>query len=41
MRVVVQPDHRVPLVAVGLMVDVGSRDEVKGSSGLAHFFEHM
>lgn len=41
MRVVVQPDHSAPLVAVGLMVDVGARDELKGKSGLAHFFEHM
>ena len=41
LRVVVQPDHSAPLVAVGLMVDVGSRDETKGKSGLAHFFEHM
>jgi len=41
MRVVVQPDRRAPLVAMGLMVDVGSRDERSGRSGLAHFFEHM
>lgn len=41
MRVVVQPDRRAPLVAMGLMVDVGSRDETSGRSGLAHFFEHM
>ncbi len=41
MRVVVQTDHRAPLVAVGMMVQVGSRDEAQGSSGLAHFFEHM
>ena len=41
MRVVVQTDRSAPLVALGLMVDVGSRDELKGHSGLAHFFEHM
>ncbi len=41
MRVVVQSDARAPLVAVGLMAQVGSRDETQGSSGLAHFFEHM
>ena len=41
MRVIVQTDTRAPIVAIGLMVDVGSRDEEKGRSGLAHFFEHM
>ena len=41
MRVVVQTDRSAPLIALGLMVDVGSRDETKGHSGLAHFFEHM
>ncbi len=41
MRVLVHTDRSAPLVAVGLMVDVGSRDEVQGQSGLAHFFEHM
>ena len=41
MRVVVQTDRSAPLVAVGLMVDVGSRDEEPGLTGLAHFFEHM
>ncbi|MBM4342006.1 MAG: insulinase family protein [Deltaproteobacteria bacterium] len=41
MRVLVHTDRSAPLVAVGLMVDVGSRDEAQGQSGLAHFFEHM
>lgn len=41
MRVVVQRDASAPLVAVGIWVDVGSRDEAQGKSGLAHFFEHM
>ena len=41
LRVVVQTDARAPLVAVGLMAHVGSRDETEGNSGLAHFFEHM
>ena len=41
LRVVVQPDSSAPQVAIGLMVDVGARDEVNGKSGLAHFFEHM
>ncbi|MSQ81994.1 MAG: hypothetical protein EXR77_03635 [Myxococcales bacterium] len=41
MRVLVHTDRSAPLVAVGIMVDVGSRDETKGLSGIAHFFEHM
>jgi predicted Zn-dependent peptidase len=41
LRVVVQTDRRAPVVAVGVMVDVGSRDEVPGATGVAHFFEHM
>ncbi len=41
MRVVVHTDRSAPIVAVGILVDVGSRDEVAGKSGLAHFFEHM
>lgn len=41
MRVVVQTDRKAPLVAVGIMVDVGARDEEQNLTGLAHFFEHM
>lgn len=41
MRVVVQTDRSAPVVALGLMVDAGARDETPGLSGLAHFFEHM
>jgi predicted Zn-dependent peptidase len=41
MRVVVHTDRSAPIVALGILVDVGSRDEVAGKSGLAHFFEHM
>ncbi len=41
LRVIVQSDPKAPLVAVGLMVDVGSRDEQPGRTGLAHFFEHL
>lgn len=41
LRVVVHTDRTAPLVAVGVLVDVGSRDEQSGQSGLAHFFEHM
>ena len=41
LRVVVNPDHSVPFVAVNLWYDVGSRDEEPGRTGLAHLFEHV
>ena len=41
LRVVIHTERSAPLVAVGILVDVGSRDEEEGRSGLAHFFEHM
>jgi predicted Zn-dependent peptidase len=41
MRVVLQPDATLPLVAVNIWYHVGSRDERPGRTGLAHLFEHM
>lgn len=41
LRVVVSPDHTVPMVAVNLWYDVGSRDERPGEYGWAHLFEHL
>lgn len=41
LRVVVSPDHSVPVVAVNLWYDVGSRDEAPGQFGWAHLFEHL
>jgi zinc protease len=41
MRVVVSPDHSVPVVAVNIWYDVGSRDERLGQFGWAHLFEHL
>jgi zinc protease len=37
----VWPDHKIPNVALYLWVHVGSRNEGTGTTGLAHFFEHM
>ena len=34
-------DHLTPVAAVCLWYDVGSRQEVKGRTGLAHLFEHL
>ena len=41
LRIVLQPDAALPLVAVNLWYHVGSRDERSGRTGLAHLFEHM
>jgi len=41
LRVVVSPDHTVPVATVNLWVGVGSRHEVPGRTGFAHLFEHL
>lgn len=41
LRVVVQPDRRVPIVTVALVYNVGSKDEKPGQFGYAHLFEHL
>jgi zinc protease len=41
LRVYVVEDHSTPAFTFNLTYDVGSRDEVKGRTGFAHFFEHM
>ena len=41
LRVYVVEDHSVPAFAMHTAFDVGSRDEVEGRTGFAHFFEHM
>ena len=41
LRVVLQPDDSVPLVAVHVMYHVGSRNEPPGRTGFAHLFEHL
>ncbi len=39
--VVVIPDRRAPVVTHMIWYRVGSADEVRGKSGLAHFLEHL
>jgi zinc protease len=39
--VVLHEDHSDPIVAVAIMVHVGSNREKPGRTGFAHFFEHM
>jgi predicted Zn-dependent peptidase len=41
LRVVLSEDHSVPVVAVAVYYDVGSRNERTGRTGFAHLFEHM
>jgi zinc protease len=41
LEVVVIPDHRAPVVQHMVWYRVGSSDEVRGKSGIAHFLEHL
>ncbi len=41
MKVIVEEDRDIPNVAMCLFYKIGSRNEVPGKTGLAHFFEHM
>ena len=41
LRVVISPDHKAPIVSVGVWYAVGSRDESPGRTGFAHLFEHL
>lgn len=41
LNVILYPDHSIPLTAINLWYKVGSANEVKGKTGLAHLFEHM
>lgn len=41
MEAVVIPNHRVPAVSHMLWFRIGSADEPRGYSGLAHYLEHM
>src|SRR6266536_2668425 len=41
LRVLVLEDHRNPIASVQTWYKVGSRNEIPGATGLAHFLEHM
>ena len=41
LRVILNRDDAVPVVAVAVYYDVGSRNEREGRTGFAHLFEHM
>jgi zinc protease len=41
LRVIVHEDRTAPVVAIHLMVHVGSKHELAGRTGFAHLFEHI
>jgi zinc protease len=41
LEVVVVPDHRAPVVTHMVWYKVGAADETPGTSGIAHFLEHL
>jgi zinc protease len=41
LTVTLHQDHKVPLVAVHVTYNVGSKDDPPGRGGLAHLFEHL
>ncbi|HMN04608.1 MAG TPA: pitrilysin family protein [Flavobacteriales bacterium] len=41
LHVILHEDHSTPIVAVGVMYHVGSKDEAGDRRGFAHFFEHL
>lgn len=41
MKILIHEDHDVPNVAMYLFFRIGSRNERPGTTGIAHFFEHM
>ncbi len=41
LRLIVHEDRSAPVVAVHLMLHVGSKNEVPGLTGFAHLFEHL
>ena len=41
LRVLLLEDHRSPIVSMQLWYRVGSRNEARGATGIAHFLEHL
>jgi len=41
LEVILDEDHRTPIVTVNIWYHVGSKDEAEHRSGFAHLFEHM
>ncbi len=41
LEVILHKNDNLPLVSVNIWYKVGSANEIKGKTGLAHLFEHM
>ena len=41
LHVILHQENGAPVVTVGVMYQVGAKDEIPGRSGFAHFFEHL
>lgn len=41
LKVILHQDRSMPVVAVSVLYNVGSKNELEGRSGFAHFFEHL
>jgi zinc protease len=41
LQVIVHPDTTTPMVAIGVLYDVGAKDEDEKQTGFAHLFEHL
>jgi zinc protease len=41
LHVILHQDNSTPIVAVSILYHVGSKNEVAGRTGFAHFFEHL
>jgi predicted Zn-dependent peptidase len=41
LHVILHQDNSTPIVAVSVLYHVGSKNEVTGKTGYAHFFEHL
>ena len=41
LHVILHQDNSTPIVAVTILYHVGSKNEVEGRTGFAHFFEHL
>ncbi|AWW31057.1 insulinase family protein [Echinicola strongylocentroti] len=41
LRVVIHPDHSTKMAVTNIIYKVGSRNEISGKTGLAHYFEHL
>ncbi|MCD0487786.1 insulinase family protein [Pedobacter sp. MC2016-14] len=41
LHVILHQDKTAPVVAISVMYHVGSKDEIPGRTGFAHFFEHL